>query len=54
MIENVPSDYKRKPENKPSGLFEQLQMLQKIGFQDVDCFYKYGIFTLFGGTKQNR
>jgi tRNA (cmo5U34)-methyltransferase len=53
MIEKVPSGYKRKPENKPSGLFEQMQMLQEIGFQDVDCFYKYGIFTLFGGTKQH-
>jgi tRNA (cmo5U34)-methyltransferase len=51
MIENVPSDYKKKPENKPSGLIEQLQMLQEIGFRDVDCFHKYGIFTIFGGTK---
>jgi tRNA (cmo5U34)-methyltransferase len=53
MIENVPSDYKRKPENKPSGFIEQLQALQEIGFQDVDCFYKYGIFAVFGGTKQS-
>jgi tRNA (cmo5U34)-methyltransferase len=51
MIESVPSEYKKKSENKPSGLIEQLEMLQKIGFQDVDCFYKYGIFALFGGTK---
>jgi tRNA (cmo5U34)-methyltransferase len=51
IIENVPSDYKKKPENKPSGLLEQLQSLQEIGFQDVDCFYKYAIFTIFGGTK---
>jgi tRNA (cmo5U34)-methyltransferase len=51
MIENVPSEFKKKPENKPSGLVEQLQMLQNIGFHDVDCFYKYGIFAVFGGTK---
>jgi tRNA (cmo5U34)-methyltransferase len=50
-IENVPSEYKKKPENKPGGLIEQVQMLQEIGFHDVDCFYKYGIFALFGGTK---
>jgi tRNA (cmo5U34)-methyltransferase len=51
IIESVPAEYKKKPGNKPSGLLEQLEILQEIGFQDVDCFYKYGIFTLFGGTK---
>ena len=51
LIERVPSDYKKKPENKPSGLVEQLRLLEDIGFRDVDCFYKYGIFALFGGTK---
>jgi tRNA (cmo5U34)-methyltransferase len=51
IIEGVPFEYKRKPENKPSGLAEQLQLLQKTGFQDVDCFYKYSIFAVFGGTK---
>jgi len=28
-----------------------LEMLEKCGFRDVDCFYKYGIFSLFGGAK---
>jgi tRNA (cmo5U34)-methyltransferase len=51
LIERVPSEYKGKPENKPDGLLEQLQMLQETGFRDVDCFYKYGVFALFGGTK---
>jgi tRNA (cmo5U34)-methyltransferase len=51
LIESVPSEYKRQPENKPSGLIEQIQMLQETGFRDVDCFYKYGVFALFGGTK---
>jgi tRNA (cmo5U34)-methyltransferase len=51
LIESVPSVYKKKPENKPDGLIEQLQMLQEIGFRDIDCFYKYSIFALFGGTK---
>jgi len=51
LIEGVPSGYKKQPENKPSGLMEQIQMLQETGFRDVDCFYKYGIFALFGGTK---
>jgi tRNA (cmo5U34)-methyltransferase len=51
MIECVPSQYKRQLENKPGGLIEQIQMLQETGFRDVDCFYKYGIFALFGGTE---
>lgn len=51
-IEAMPTSYKMKAENKPSNLFDQLQLLIKIGYSDVDCFYKYGIFALFGGTKQ--
>jgi tRNA (cmo5U34)-methyltransferase len=47
----LPLKYKHEPENKPSGLFEQMQLLQQVGFRDVDCLYKYGIFALFGGTK---
>jgi len=41
----------KQAENKPSGLFNQLQLLSRIGFRDVDCFYRYGIFSIFGGTK---
>jgi tRNA (cmo5U34)-methyltransferase len=51
MIENVPSGYKKKEENKPSSLIDQLQILKEVGFNDVDCFYKYSIFAVFGGTK---
>jgi tRNA (cmo5U34)-methyltransferase len=47
----LPQAAKAKPENKPSGLFEQLELLRQIGFRDVDCFYKYGVFAMFGGTK---
>ena len=25
--------------------------LKEAGFQNVDCFYKYGIFSVFGGRK---
>jgi tRNA (cmo5U34)-methyltransferase len=49
--DGLPEAAKVKPENKPSGLFEQLQLLRQVGFRDVDCFYKYGVFALFGGTK---
>lgn len=47
----IPDIYKNKSENKPSSLIDQLTCLRKVGFRDVDCFYKYGIFSLFGGTK---
>ncbi len=51
LINSVPTDYKLKEENKPSDLFDQIRILNEIGFRDVDCFYKYGIFSVFGGTK---
>jgi tRNA (cmo5U34)-methyltransferase len=43
--------YKDNSDNKPDTLGAQLQALQTIGFRDVDCFYKYGIFTMYGGRK---
>jgi tRNA (cmo5U34)-methyltransferase len=49
--DGLPEVAKAKQENKPSGLFEQLEILRQIGFRDVDCFYKYGVFAMFGGTK---
>jgi len=49
--DTIPSVYKKNLENKPSSLWDQLEILKKCGFRDVDCFYKYGIFSLFGGTK---
>lgn len=47
----IPSIYKNKSENKPSSLKSQLAMLEDTGFNDVECYYKYGIFALFGGIK---
>jgi len=49
--DTIPSVYKNNLENKPSSLRDQLEILEKCGFRDVDCFYKYSIFSLFGGTK---
>jgi len=42
---------RRKEVDIPSGLNEQMAELTKIGFRDVDCFFKYGFFALFGGSK---
>ncbi len=49
--DNLPDIYKGKSENKPSSLISQLNMLNDIGFRDVECYHKYGIFVLIGGVK---
>jgi tRNA (cmo5U34)-methyltransferase len=49
--DGLPAEYKQKAENKPSGLFSQMRLLEDIGFRDIDCFYKHGIFAVFGGCK---
>ncbi len=46
--------YKGSGDNKPDTLEEQLHTLKEIGFQDVDCFYKYGIFVVYGGRKEEK
>lgn len=43
--------YKDNEDNKPDTLTDQLRALKAAGFRDVDCFYKYGIFAMFGGGK---
>jgi len=43
--------YKDNTDNKPDILAAQLNILGAIGFKDVDCFYKYGMFTMYGGKK---
>jgi tRNA (cmo5U34)-methyltransferase len=43
--------YKDNKDNKPDTLDSQLNVLKSVGFKDVDCFYKYGIFTIYGGKK---
>lgn len=35
--------------NKPDALEDQLEALRETGFRDVDCYYKNGIFAVFGG-----
>jgi len=38
--------------NKPDTLANQLRALKSAGFVDVDCYFKNGIFVVFGGAKQ--
>ena len=47
----VPEQYKGNPDNMPDTLASQMEMLKDVGFFNVDCFYKYGIFSLLGGSK---
>jgi tRNA (cmo5U34)-methyltransferase len=47
----VPQQYKDNSDNTPDPLIPQLQVLERIGFKNVDCHYKYGIFAMFGGTR---
>jgi len=48
---DVISRYKEAEENRPDTLIDQLAVLKNIGFSNVDCYYKYGIFAVFGGMK---
>jgi len=48
---DVISRYKEAVENRPDTLESQLNVLKDVGFRNVDCFYKYGIFAVFGGMK---
>ena len=50
--DHIPAMYKTNEENKPSTLLEQLTLISGAGFRDVDCYYKYGIFSIIGGTKK--
>ena len=43
--------YKENKDNKPDTLQDQVDALKNIGFKDVDCYYKYGIFTMYGGRR---
>ncbi|NOY70054.1 MAG: class I SAM-dependent methyltransferase [Deltaproteobacteria bacterium] len=47
----IPDQYKGNQDNMPDTLGSQLDVLKDVGFCNVDCFYKYGIFSLFGGSK---
>ena len=41
----------REHHSKLDTLTDQLNALKDVGFKDVDCFYKYGIFAVYGGRK---
>jgi len=47
----IPQKYKNNPDNHPDKLQDQLNMLESTGFKNVDCYYKYGVFSIYGGQK---
>lgn len=53
-FDNIIQRYKDNKDNKPDTLDDQLKVLERIGFRDVDCYYKYGIFSMYGGRKYKR
>ncbi len=50
-IINTPQQYKDNSDNIPDPLEKQLTILKRIGFKEVECYFKFGIFAVFGGLK---
>ena len=50
-FDDVVRRYKDNTDNKPDTLEEQLNALRQIGFKEVDCYYKYGVFAIYGGRR---
>jgi len=50
-FQHIPLQYKNNPDNYTERLENQLNAMKSVGFNQVDCYYKYGIFSIFGGKK---
>jgi tRNA (cmo5U34)-methyltransferase len=48
---HIPNQYKNNPDNHPDTLKKQIDALKYVGFKQVDCYYKYGVFSIYGGKK---
>jgi tRNA (cmo5U34)-methyltransferase len=48
-FENVPDRARGKEENHFDPLPPQLAALREEGFSDVECHYRYGLFSVYGG-----
>ena len=50
-FKHIPSKFKNNPDNHPETLEYQLNKLKKIGFKNVDCHFKHGIFSIYSGER---
>jgi tRNA (cmo5U34)-methyltransferase len=50
-FEHVPGEARAKPENHYDSLGSQLEALRSVGFVDVACHYRYGLFGVYGGKR---
>jgi tRNA (cmo5U34)-methyltransferase len=50
-VSGIPRRYKTNTDNQPDTLAAQLGALREVGFRNVDCYYKFGVFAMFGGQK---
>jgi len=50
-ILTTPERAKAKPENQYEPLSVQIRFLEEVGFNDVECFYRAGMFAMYGGRK---
>jgi len=51
LYDDTMKRYKDNKDNKPDTLDAQLAALSDTGFKNVDCYFKYGIFSMYGGRK---
>lgn len=48
---DIPERARSMPENHYDSLQSQLAALESAGFSEVECHYRYGLFSLYGGRK---
>ncbi len=50
-LEFIISRHRDRKTNKLDTIEEQLHMLARAGFSPVDCFYRFGVFAVFGARR---
>ncbi|MBN1780846.1 class I SAM-dependent methyltransferase [bacterium] len=48
---NVPENARAKEENKYEPVSVQLRFLKEVGFHEAECWYKAGLFVMYGARK---
>lgn len=51
---HIPAVARNNPDNQLSTLAAQLECLKSLGFVQVECHYKYGLFVVYSGQKPGR